>query len=150
MIAGLTPVATGVLPPAGRSCASCARGIGTSLYGTLARPCASRARYFDPRLSWRGPFGRTKVRPILLPAKLSYHDKKASKETLPGRSPRERRAVPCAPRSTRGLADSASLRCGQRAVPTAPRKISGPDPRRPPVLGELRRGKTDLTPFLPW
>ncbi|SRR5712692_8620874 len=107
---------------------------------------APRARCFDPRLSWRGPFGRTKVRPILLPAKLSYHDKKASKETLPGRSPRERRAVPCAPRSTRGLADSASLRCGQRAVPTAPRKISGPDPRRPPVLGELLRGKNRPNP----
>ena len=61
---------------------------------------------------------------------LSCRDKNVPKETLPGRSPRKRRAVPCAPRSARGLADSASLRCGQRAVPTAPRKISGPDPRR--------------------
>jgi len=77
---------------------------------------------------------------------LSCRDKKASKETLPGRSPRERRAVPCAPRSTRGLADSASLRCGQRAVPTAPRKTGGPDPRRPPVLGELLRGKINCGP----
>ena len=40
-----------------------------------------------------------------------------------------------APRSARGLADSTSLCCGQRAVPTAPRKISGLNPRRPPVLG---------------
>jgi len=38
--------------------------------------------------------------------------------------------------------------CGQRAVPTAPRKISGPSPRRPPVLGELLRGKTNPTPLL--
>ncbi len=49
---------------------------------------APRARYFDPRLSWRGPFGRTKVRPILLPAKLSCRDNKVPKETLPGRSAR--------------------------------------------------------------
>ena len=74
---------------------------------------------------------------------LSCRDKKVFKETLPGRSPRKRRAVPCAPQAARGLADSASMRCGQRAVPTAPRKISGPDPRRPPVLGELRRGKVN-------
>ena len=31
--------ASGVPPPAGRSRASCARGIGTSVYGTLVRPC---------------------------------------------------------------------------------------------------------------
>jgi len=30
---------------------------------------------------------------------------------------------------------------GQRAVPTAPRKISGPDPRRPPVLGATEEGE---------
>jgi len=51
-------------------------------------------------------------------------------------------AVPCAPRSARGLTDSTSLCCGQRAVPTAPRKISGPDPRRPAVLGATEGGKT--------
>ncbi len=56
---------------------------------------------------------------------LSCRDNKVPKETLPGRSPRERRAVPCAPRSARGLADSTSLCCGQRAVPTAPRKTAG-------------------------
>ena len=77
---------------------------------------------------------------------LSCRDKKVPKETLPGRSPRKKRAVPCAPQATRGVGRSASLRCGQRAVPTAPRKISGPDPRRPAVLGELRRGKVNCAP----
>ena len=34
------------------------------------------------------------------------------------------------------------LYCGQRAVPTAPRKTGGPDPSRPPVLGATEGGKT--------
>jgi len=55
-----------------------ARGLTAMIAGL-----APRARCFDPRLSWRGPFGRTKVRPILLPAKLSYHDKKQPKERSP-------------------------------------------------------------------
>src|SRR5712692_1317171 len=71
---------------------------------------------------------------------LSCRDNKVPKETLPPIRAANF-AVPCAPRSPRGLADSTSLCCGQRAVPTAPRKISGPYPRRPPVLGATEGGK---------
>src|SRR5712692_5023654 len=120
---------------------------------------APRARYFDPRLSWRGPFGRTKVRPILLPAKLSCRDNKVPKETLPGRSPREKRAVPCAPhaagtvlyrmyecRGAHGCARAAATRAiAFGATRSNSARLTAPGCA--PVLGELLRGKTDPNPI---